>query len=239
MLYQKHDAFMEILNKEFDVIHNTFGEGGTCGYTTKFEGGYTHYYIKVKFFDGEEKAFYFPDQFRFHLKAVDKEIQDKILACMLIPPVFPPDISPRRLVFGAVYGTNSRDMYVQFCKYFDWKLSMKDHFGVRTLMYAKNCTPEGYSVWFIPHNSIFEKHNENSHWFNFIKGNIIEEVWIDYENSSLHNDWNDRVTFLKTKNGYAFYGIYRPQQIIEKEINHKIRKVKIYKQISAEYSSNK
>ena len=236
MLYQKHDAFMEILNKEFDVIHDTHWKGKTCGYITKFEGGYTHYYIKVKFFDGEEKAFYFPDQFRFHLKAVDQKIQAEIMDLMTGKPPEPPE---RKLIFGAVYGTNSRDIYVQFCKYFDWKLSMKEHFGVRTLMYAKNCTPEVNSVWFIPHNSVFEKYNENSHWFNFIKGNIIEEVWIDYENSSLHNDWDDRVTFLKTKDGYAFYGIYRPQEIIEKEINHKIRKVKIYKQISAEYSSNK
>ncbi len=240
----KYERLNEFLNKEFDVTVDKDRKGKTCGYTTKFEGGFNHYYIKVKFYDtGEEKYFYFPDQFRFHLEAVDKKIQSEIIdiinqrSCKAIRIWEKPEKIKRRILFGAAYGKNSRDIYVQFCNFFDWEISKKGYFGMNTLMYAKNCTPEGYSVWFIPHNDRFEKFNENYHWFNFVKGNVIEEIWLGNETRSIHNDWSDRVTFIKTKEGYAFYGIYRPQEIVEKEINNKVRKVKIYKQFSMEYSN--
>ena len=41
----------ELLNKEFEVVYDGIRKGKTCGYVTKFEDGYTHNYIKVKFSD--------------------------------------------------------------------------------------------------------------------------------------------------------------------------------------------
>ena len=235
-MFTKNEKFIEILNKEFEVIYDGKIKGKTCGYTKKYEDGYAHYYIKVKFDNaGEEQNFYFPDSFYIHLRAIDKNIQDAILG----KTIFIPERPKRRIEFYYLCGTDSKRIYLEMCNIFGWDMSKKGHFGMRTLMYSENCTPENYSVWFIPHNNLCEPFSEAFNWFNIVSGDKIEEIWLGQINRSLHNDWSDRVTFVKTKdgNGYRFYGIYRPQEIVEKEIHHKTRTVKIYKQISTRYSN--
>ena len=217
-----------LLEKEFEVIHDKKGMGKTCGYIRKREDGFEHYYLKIKFYEtGEIGEFYYPDQFKLHLKACDPQIQQNILN-----PV--PSKKPR-LIFDTNLGSNTRTLYEHCVELFGWDSSKKGHFGARTLLFAKSCTPEGYSVWGITHSNLMEPINSLHTWYNIVRGEFIEEVWLNATNEVLYHDWSDRIAWIKCKDGYHFYGIYRPQEVVEREIYHKICPVKIYKRISSVY----
>ena len=104
---KNHSINLTYLDKEFEVICDKTRKGITCGYLTKHEDGYTHYYINVKFYDTKEiKPYYYPDAFQVHLTAVDKNIQREIIT----PPIVHPP-HPKRLVIEDILGTNSKDIY--------------------------------------------------------------------------------------------------------------------------------
>ncbi len=135
-----------------------------------------------------------------------------------------------KIVRGVIYGTNTRTIYEEFCKTLGWDKSKSDQFGWRTPLYAKNANEDRtMDVWFIfyPNYDTSKLTNVvgNAHVANVIQdnGDTIIEVVQDYLGKS--NDAN-RITFVKTKNGYEFLGVYK---IVE---NGTLR---VYKRISLKY----
>ncbi len=127
------------------------------------------------------------------------------------PKKFETDFS--HIVCGHLYGTNSRTIYLEFCKALNWDKSKSDQFGWQTPLYAQNAdTTRTADVWFI----FYPNYNENKfdsvvedcHVVNLIKdnGNHIIEIVDNYIGRS-HNA--NRITFVKTKNGYEFLGVYK------------------------------
>ena len=112
------------------------------------------------------------------------------------------------LIQGQVYGTNSKVIYENICKYLPRDKSLINNFGWHTSMYAQNATQEGYAVWLIGYSNITDASKEK-------KVNIISPdrktitTYLDNENTSSYAN-ELRVVFVKEKSGlFVFYGIYK------------------------------
>ena len=138
------------------------------------------------------------------------------------------------LTLGYLAGTKAIDIYDRCCKEYGWNSSWRGQFAQQKRLFARNATPEGYSVWMIVHNSSYEPYNEEHSWYDFIKGDTIEEVWLG-EITEFFQDTSTRVTFVKTPVGYKFWGIYELADVEEREINKKTRALKTYKRIKTAY----
>ena len=136
---------------------------------------------------------------------------------------------------GDKVGRRADAIYEEHCDKFGWRASCKEQFGPRKRLFAENATPEGYSVWMIVHNSSYEPYEEKFNWYDYIKGDTIEEVWLCGAAGKFFEDVSVRVTFVKTSDGYEFYGIYKPSGVEERVLNGKKRQVKIYKRIGNIY----
>ena len=113
---------------------------------------------------------------------------------------------------GNLYGTNSRTIYENFCNTLGWDETKVGEFGFRRPLYATNCDTDRTSdVWFIYYPN-YDKNKldsvvEDVHVVNLIQnnGNNIIEV-VDERIGSSNNA--NRITFVKTKTGYMFFGVY-------------------------------
>ena len=135
-----------------------------------------------------------------------------------------------QIISGRIYGTNSRKIYEKFCETLAWDKKKANQFGWQTPLYATNAdTDRIRDVWFIFHANFDAKNLENvvenGHVVNFIKDNGEEIVETVDESIGSSND-ADRITFVKTKSGYEFYGVYRLEQNTT---------TRIYKRISRNY----
>lgn len=116
------------------------------------------------------------------------------------------------IVGGCIYGTNTRTIYEKFCDTLGWDKNKANQFGWQTPLYATNAdTDRTRDVWFIyyPNYDVqrFDNVVKDCHAVNLIKNNgdtIIEVV----EDSIGKSNNADRLTFVKTKHGYEFLGIY-------------------------------
>lgn len=110
------------------------------------------------------------------------------------------------LTCGHVYGTNSRIIYQKFCKTLGWDKSQISNFGFRRPLYAKNAdTKRENDIWFI----CYPCYNINdNHIANLILNDGDDIIEIVSDNLGLSNNAN-RITFVKTKTGYAFLGVYK------------------------------
>lgn len=213
----------------FNVVHDSKGSGKALNIVCRGDDRYI-----IIDFGNRKEEFLYPDQFVFHIKALDPQIQKEILAGIGSPNTSP---SNRMLTEGIVIAKKGINVYDICCKYFGWDKSKRRYFGPQGIMYAKNATPEKYSVWMIVHNSLVEPfHNGTSGWYNVVKSDTIEEIWYtDSRGSADVSDISIRVTFLKTREGYMFKGIYKLSDAELREINGTHRIVKIYKMISNKY----
>ncbi|MBR4013534.1 MAG: hypothetical protein IKJ00_04480 [Clostridia bacterium] len=143
------------------------------------------------------------------------------------------------LSFGFSAGTRAIDNYDRCCSLFGFKRSLRGNFGQQRMLYAKNATQEGYSVWMLAHSSLNESFNRNRRWYNiFVYPDIIREIWfVPSDISASQEDHSYRVCFAKNKNGeYVFQGIYEPQKIDwEKAPDGKTELVRTFKKISQIY----
>lgn len=133
------------------------------------------------------------------------------------------------------YGSNSRKIYVSLCQKFNWDINRQDNFGRQGVrLYAKNSTPEGYSVWFLGHNNWTD--TKGSSWANEILGDLVIETWEKRE-YGLHEDDTKRVIFAKKQNDqYVFLGVYEVVGVKEdKDRDGKRIWKKTYKKISDTY----
>lgn len=118
-----------------------------------------------------------------------------------------------KILCGRVYGGNSRKIYEKFCDTLGWDKNKANQFGWQTPLYAANAdTSRTNDVWFIfyPNYDInkLDAVVDNYHVVNLIieNGDKIIEVVDDSIGAS--NNAN-RITFVKTNNGYEFFGVYK------------------------------
>ena len=144
-----------------------------------------------------------------------------------------------RLMAGLPLGGRAIDVYDACCKDFGWKMSKRGEFAQQQLLYAENATPEGYSVWMIVHSSRCERYDESITWYNFVKGDKIEEVWNGSGKEALFLDMSRRVTFVKERSDgkpvYKFLGVYEAIGAEMREVCGKKRAVKIYQRVASTY----
>lgn len=141
--------------------------------------------------------------------------------------------------FNAPVGTSALEIFDEGCKYW-FKKEKKGYFGPQQILYATNATCEGYSVWFLTHGSLTEPFGKcKGNWWNVPYANgYIEEYWKNptVSDGGMWKDHTTRVTYIKTKNGYVFAGIYIPyDEIKTKVIDGTTVWVKTYRKVSDVY----
>lgn len=116
------------------------------------------------------------------------------------------------IVRGRVYGGNSRKIYEKFCETLGWDKSKANQFGWQTPLYATNAdTDRTNDVWFIFYPNYDAEKLDTAvadyHVVNLIRndGDEIIEIVDDEIGESNHAN---RITFVKTSNGYEFFGVY-------------------------------
>lgn len=142
------------------------------------------------------------------------------------------------LSYGFTAGTKAIDNYDSCCSLFGFKKILRGNFAQQKMLYAKNATSEGYSVWMLAHSSLNESFNKNKRWYNlFVYPDIIREIWFNPSDiSASQEDYSYRVCFAKNKHGmYVFQGIYAPQKIEWEDVFGKKELVRTFKRISLVY----
>ena len=135
---------------------------------------------------------------------------------------------------GFFISTRAQETYDKCCLRFGWDKSLRGNFAQRQLLYAKNATPEKYSVWCLTHHNLNVEYNEDRNWYNYIFRDHIDEVWF-INNPEFYDDNTTRVTFIKTKRGYEFFGVFQPVKRETRVIKGKPRQVKTYQKIAGDY----
>ncbi len=131
------------------------------------------------------------------------------------------------------YGSNSLDIYLNFCRRFGWKSNLSDNFGRQGApLFAENATPERYDVWFLSHSN-YTENVSNLTWINKISDNLdtVFELWND---NSRHFDMGKpRIIFAKTSNDkYVFLGIY---EVKNKILLNNGSRLRVFKRLSEVY----
>ena len=143
------------------------------------------------------------------------------------------------LKLGFTAGTRAIDNYDTCCDKFGFKKALRGNFAQQKMLYAKNATDEGYSVWMLAHSSLNESFNRKGRWYNiFVGSDVIRELWFNPSDISWSQaDYSYRVCFAKTRDGnYVFKGIYKPQKIDwEKIPDGKTELVRTFVRISSTY----
>ena len=123
------------------------------------------------------------------------------------------------------YGTAALNIYHKGCKKLGWKTGHDDDFDKHTILYSKNISPQGYSLWFLFHHSWIEDIDNDYTWWNTIGRDIIHEDWRDCKldddkRQNLKYDYSTRLTFAKGKNGQYFYiGLFKPIWVIQDRVD--------------------
>lgn len=134
---------------------------------------------------------------------------------------------------GDCLGTRSGDIYWAFVdnENFKWNPKVGGSFGRQKRLYAKDATPEGYSVWMLAHSSYNGSIAKSEKVFNNIEDNgDIVEIWNENTEVPDYVLGEKRVVLVKNACGqYIFWGIVETSEVrIEKREAH-------HKYISSEY----
>ena len=176
------------------------------------------------------------------------EILKKAMTVETEPPA--PSINLGRVLTAADFenemteGTKAYEIYVRNCFRYGWDYSARGRFQKMQPLFSSNVTREGYDAWFVANNNTRTSAAKiTGNWYNVIHKNGIEECWRAPYASGMgirHDMLNDRVTYVKTPNGYVFAGIYVPTGKIEKKIIEGEQfLVKSYVKIEDNYPMNK
>lgn len=141
-------------------------------------------------------------------------------------------------------GTKAYEIYVRNCYRYGWDYSARGRFQKMQPLFSSNVTREGYDAWFVANNNTRTSAAKiTGNWYNVIHKNGIEECWRAPYASGMgirHDMLNDRITYVKTPNGYVFAGVYVPTGKIEKKIIEGEQfLVKSYVKIADNYPMNK
>ena len=138
---------------------------------------------------------------------------------------------------GFTAGTRAIDNYDRCCTLFGFDPARRGSFGRQQMLYAKNATPEGYSVWMLAHTSLNESFNRDRKWYNMFGTDTIKEIWFDTNDAvgSLQ-DRSVRICFAKQNGNYVFQGLYEPKTIaIETVPDGECELVRTFQRISLCY----
>ena len=119
------------------------------------------------------------------------------------------------LIVGRAYGRKAKDIYLEGYYNFGWKYSKLGSFCSQKILWEKDCSREGYSVWFLPYSNLNNYKNPYSNWTNFVGSDfkVIKEYWKEIDDR-FYNDEDVRITFVKQKNGqYLYLGIFQAQEM--------------------------
>ena len=123
------------------------------------------------------------------------------------------NIGKTYLYRGDLCGTDSKELYGKYAEIFGWDIWQSSQFGAQGQpLYARDATPEGYSVWCIAHSNL--NGTKGGRWRNKISDDkfTIEELWEACTHDYLHDfsEMATRVVFVKDKGKqYKFLGVYK------------------------------
>lgn len=110
------------------------------------------------------------------------------------------------LIQNKTYGTNGHEIYLMCCKVFGFRTDKHGHFVKQQSMYADDATPEGYSVWFLPHSNLTGTKSEGKN--NVIAGDLVKFSWDNKKhNETKVNKGERRLLFVKDRGVYYFAGL--------------------------------
>ena len=118
------------------------------------------------------------------------------------------------LLVSCAYGKKAIDVYEEACNVFGWDSSKKGYFSPKKMLYEKECTKEGYAVWFLTYSNLNNYNNSAANWIDYVSSNfeVVKEVWKNLD-ERFFNDNEKRVTFAKQKNGqYIYLGIFQAKE---------------------------
>lgn len=115
------------------------------------------------------------------------------------------DIEKNGFEYYKTYGKKALDIYKNGCKYLGFDKSKSKFFNKLQLLYATDCSPEGYSVLMFAHSDV--NGETNGTWINIIDK---DKYYIYTENREPQPKNERRITFVKQKDGYyVFIGVYK------------------------------
>lgn len=117
------------------------------------------------------------------------------------------------VIRGCTYGTNSKKIYEKFCDSLGWNRNKINQFRCQTPLYAANAdTNRTSGVWIIFYPNYdpqkLDAVVDDYHVVNLIQNNGEKIIEIVDDSIGRSNSAN-RITFVKTKNGYEFLGVYK------------------------------
>ena len=123
-------------------------------------------------------------------------------------------------VYKKQYGGKALTIYENGIKHLYFNPVKKHFFDLQQILYAQDCTKEGYSVWMLPYSTLNGK--SNGSWANFIEienKEIIQYAFV--KDPYLHEPDEKRLAFVKQKNGnYVFLGVYYLKKRISNYFNN-------------------
>ena len=129
------------------------------------------------------------------------------------------------------YGKKALSIYENACRYLAFNPQKKVSFNPMQILYAESCTPDGYSVWMLPHSNL---NNEcNGIWANFFD---TECGILQFDLKNWHYIIGEkRLAFMKQKDkNYVFMGIYQLTEV-KKDYPDKGITLEVYTLISKDY----
>ena len=118
------------------------------------------------------------------------------------------------LIVGHAYGSKAKDIYCEGIRIFGWDYSKLGYFYPQKLLFDKNCSKEGYSLWFLPYSNLNNRKNPKANWRDFISNDFatIKEYWVEIDDR-FYNDEDIRITFASQKNGqYLYLGVFQAKE---------------------------
>ncbi len=139
-------------------------------------------------------------------------------------------------VYKKQYGGKALTIYENGIKHLYFNPVKKHFFDLQQILYAQDCTKEGYSVWMLPYSTLNGK--SNGSWANFIeieKQEIIQYTFV--KDVYIHKPNEKRLAFVKQKNdNYVFLGVYYLKERISNYFNNgKCVAKEIYSLLSENY----
>lgn len=220
VLYKKDECVYKVIKQYDDKV--VLNNGRTYQYLAMFQNAFTLIdEQKKKEMEEDIERIKNEEKIRAEkegvLKTREREIESAKIRSMLsgivpghnISLEWATDISlSGKLEYGKIYGSKAFDIYSKACTFLDFDARKKFSFAPQRLLYATDCTKEGYSVWMVPNSEL--NGLTNGKWVNFVdlgNGTILQyTVDPNYLESAGHDI---RLTFVKQKSGdYVFIGVY-------------------------------
>lgn len=220
VLYKKDGCVYKVIKQYDDKV--VLNNGRTYQYLAMFQNAFTlideqkkkEIIERIKKAEDEDKIRAEKDRV---LKTRERKIESDKIRSMLSGRVpghnisleWATDISlSGKFEYGKIYGSKAFDIYSKACTFLDFDARKKFSFAPQRLLYATDCTKEGYSVWMLPNSEL--NGLTNGKWVNFVdlgNGTILQyTVDPNYLESAEHDI---RLTFVKQKSGdYVFIGVY-------------------------------